>query len=298
MKKMLLFSAMTGLVATSSTTVAACNTIRANREYSGVFTLQDLWSLSNINTISLNLLDLNDENADIQTEIQNLLINLIESRIDINELWKTDKTQFIFGFEYRNNEINLNESLRLLVEKHNSENDGFFDIPLTFNVSLNQQVSAHLPFNLTNRETINFTIDDNNIVILNSINNFKELNPVEEGERQELWIDSTLISPEMTAINFNNAVYETMIRKLDLNNYNIFINWIYSQISATEVILRWNAMNIIQSFNYILNPVSPNNVEVVYDDPNNLSGESGTTFEFNFFGTDLIIRSFESISIL
>gem|GEM_PF-4657040 len=86
MKKMLLFFAISGLVATSSTTVAACNTIRVNREYNGILSLRDLWSLSNINTISLNLLDLNDVNADIQTKIQNLLINLIESRINTNEL--------------------------------------------------------------------------------------------------------------------------------------------------------------------------------------------------------------------
>gem|GEM_PF-4090614 len=57
-------------------------------------------------------------------------------------------------------------------------------------------------------------------------------------------------------------------------------------------------MNIVQSFNYILNPVSPNNIEVIYNDPNNLSGEIGTTFDFNFFGTDLIIRSVFEISII
>ncbi|ARU91578.1 hypothetical protein SCLARK_00983 [Spiroplasma clarkii] len=309
MKKLLGLLAGASLIATSTTTVVACNTRTLGSEYSNISSLNSIWTNSLINNVPLNLI-LNgnyfgtdsDGGLSSKTKLEHQLSNLISFRLSNFEKWEEVFNSGDLSFSYKfegievpSDEAEMNSFFDNLIAKHK----GAARISGTFKITSGSNSTNDLEFNLTAQEAFStkLNVDNKTIEVDTPLTKFVEL------ASDTLWLDQSKVNKtEMTTAELQAIAYQSLLTQIKNSNYSVYVNQIYSQVSASNFVLNYQALNISNLISYLMNPFKNKDEKLTFVTGNEgklekIEGGSSTIKDFKLFGVNVTLRSLTKIKI-
>lgn len=322
MKKLLSLLAAGTIVVSAGNSVIACNTKTVDQEYKGLSSLKNLWNNSYIKSIPINAFKVATISGEEKTfegfeaTIKKQLVDLFSFRMADDTKWIADSSNPGFKLEiYYNEVILLNNDVQFnaLIEKYEQESiSNFYEIPLTFNIAFDNASVNDLDFKITSRQAILFNIDKNESEISKST--LTITNPVEFLElksstgKQVLWLDDLKIKDKLTVKELEAIVYDSLLPKININNYSVYINKVFQQISADKFENKFAAKDLVSFLNYLIKPFygAKSDEILEYKTGNeaneniHVDGEDAVTeiTDFLLFGAKVTLKSIKSFKIV